>query len=271
MNSDEIITRNNVKVIGAGDHTLLLAHGFGCDQNMWRFVTGTLSRHFRIVLFDYVGSGKSDISAFDVEKYSSLEGYADDIIDVCQALDLKKVTLVGHSVSSMIGLIASIRAPEHFENLVMVCPSPCFLNLPPEYSGGFDRADLEELLDLMDKNYIGWAGYLGPLVMGAENQSEMIKELSDSFCSTDPVIAKTFANTTFFSDLRHLLPNAKHPALILQSSTDALAATSVGEFMRNAMPTSELRVIEAQGHCLHMTHPDQVDQAIIDFAQLAVE
>lgn len=270
MNQDDIISRNNVKVFGTGEHTLLLAHGFGCDQNMWRFVTSNLSKYFRIIQFDYVGSGNSDVSAFDVEKYSSLEGYAEDIIDICQVFELEKITLVGHSVSSMIGLIASVKAPQYFENIVMVCPSPCFLNQPPDYLGGFDRADLEELIELMDKNYIGWANYLGPLVMGAENSVEMIKELSDSFCSTDPIIAKTFAKATFFSDLRNLLPQAKHPALILQSGTDALAATSIGVFMHDSMPNSELKVIEAEGHCLHMTHPNEVNRSIIDFAQTDV-
>lgn len=270
MNQDDIINRNNVKVFGTGEHTLLLAHGFGCDQNMWRFVTSNLSKYFRIIQFDYVGSGNSDVSAFDVEKYSSLEGYAEDIIDICQVFELEKITLVGHSVSSMIGLIASVKAPQYFENIVMVCPSPCFLNLPPDYLGGFDRADLEELIELMDKNYIGWANYLGPLVMGAENSVEMIKELSDSFCSTDPIIAKTFAKATFFSDLRNLLAQAKHPALILQSGTDALAATSIGVFMHDSMPNSELKVIEAEGHCLHMTHPNEVNRSIIDFAQTDV-
>ncbi|MFT6607465.1 MAG: sigma-B regulation protein RsbQ [Halocynthiibacter sp.] len=270
MNANEIIRRNHVTVMGSGEHTLMLAHGFGCDQTMWRFVAGPLSRHFRVVLFDYVGAGNSDISAYSLEKYSSLDGYSEDIIDICRALEVKNITFVGHSVSSMIGLIASIKAPEHFENQVMVCPSPCFLNLPPNYLGGFDKADLEELIGLMDKNYIGWANYLGPLVMGAANSSEMIKELSDSFCSTDPVISKAFAKTTFFSDLRHLLPKVKHPSLILQSTKDALAATSIGEFMHGQMPGSQLQLIEAEGHCLHMTRPDQVSQSIIDFAQMAI-
>lgn len=268
MNKNTIISRNNVKIVGTGEHTLILAHGFGCDQNMWRFITSSLARHFRVVLFDYVGSGNADASAFDVQKYSSLEGYAEDILDICKALELEKVTFVGHSVSSMIGLIASLKAPEHFENIVMVCPSPCFLNFPPEYLGGFNRADLEELINLMDKNYIGWANYLGPLVMGAENSSEMIKELTDSFCSTDPIMSKAFANATFFSDFRHLLPETKHPVLILQSSNDALASTSIGKYMQFHMPNSELKIIKAEGHCLHMTHPDQVDRGIIDFAKM---
>lgn len=184
MGNPDILKRNNVKVIGNGEHTLVLAHGFGCDQNMWRFVTPELSKHFKVVLFDYVGSGNSDVGAFDPGKYNTLDGYAEDILDICQALELKKATLVGHSVSATIGLIASIMAPEHFASMIMVCPSPCFLNLPPDYFGGFERADLEELIDLMDKNYIGWADYLAPLVMGAGSTTEMTKELSDSFCST---------------------------------------------------------------------------------------
>ncbi|MEY8143234.1 MULTISPECIES: alpha/beta fold hydrolase [Falsihalocynthiibacter] len=243
MTKGDVLLRNNVTVIGSGEHTLLMAHGFGCDQTMWRFLTPELSKHFRIVLFDYVGNGKSDISAFNAKKYSALEGYAEDVTDICDALDLKKATLIGHSVSSMIGLIASLQSPEYFKNLVMVCPSPCFLNLPPDYFGGFDRADLEELIDLMDKNYIGWANYLAPLVMGADKGSELVGELSDSFCSTDPVIAKTFAKATFFSDLRHLLPEAMHPVLILQSSVDALAGTSIGEFVKKEIPKATLKAI----------------------------
>lgn len=265
MTTVDILKRNNVSVFGSGEQTILLAHGFGCDQNMWRFVPSELATHYRVVLFDYVGSGSSDIPAFDVERYGSLEGYAADIVDICQALELKDVTLVGHSVSSMIGLIAAIKAPEHFVKLVMVCPSPCFLNVPPDYHGGFDHADLEELVNLMDKNYIGWADYLAPLVMGTASSPEMTKELSDSFCSTDPVVAKAFARATFFSDMRHILPKAVHPTLILQSSNDALAAISVGEFVQDAIPDSQLQIVEAEGHCLHMTHPDQVDHRIVNF------
>ena len=271
MEEVNILKRNNVNVVGSGKHTLLLAHGFGCDQNMWRFVVPELSRHFRVVLFDYVGSGRSDIAAFDGEKYSSIEGYASDVVDVCRAMDLKKATLVGHSISSTIGLMASINAPEHFANLVMICPSPCFLNLPPDYFGGFHEADLEELLSLMDKNYIGWAEYLAPLVMGASDASEMTKELSESFCTTDPRVAKAFAKATFFSDMRHLLPKAKHPTLVLQSSQDALASTSIGEFVRDEIPGATLKVIEAEGHCLHMTHPEQVDRNIVSFVHADIK
>lgn len=263
--TNEIIKRNNVTVLGAGEKTLLLAHGFGCDQNMWRFMLPALTPHYKVVLFDYVGSGKSELSFYDQTRYSSLEGYAQDILDICKALDLHNVTFVGHSVSSIIGLIASIQNPKVFSNLLMICPSPCFLNFKPDYIGGFEKADLEELIDLMDKNYIGWANYLAPLVIGANNSAELIGELSGSFCSTDPLVAKTFAKATFFSDYRHLLKEAKHPTLIFQSSQDALASQAVGNFMVKQLPDAKLKLIEAQGHCLHMTHPDIVNQALREY------
>lgn len=265
MSNQRIIARNNVKIFGEGEQTLLLAHGFGCDQNMWRFVKSDLGKKYRLVLFDYVGSGKSDLASFSSEKYSALDGYAENIIDVCRALNLEKVTIVGHSVSSMIGLIASIDSPQYFANMVMICPSPCFLNFPPNYFGGFERKDLEELIDLMDKNYIGWANYLAPLVMGSNNSPELIGEMSGSFCSTDPIIARVFAEATFFSDHRDILPKAKHPALVLQSRVDALASPSVGEYVQNNLPNSKMEIIDAEGHCLHMTCPEKIVQQIIDF------
>lgn len=260
--ANEIIKRNNVTILGTGEKTLLLAHGFGCDQNMWRFMLPALTPYYKVVLFDYVGSGHSDISHYDQSRYSSLEGYAQDILDICKALDLQDAIFVGHSVSSIIGLIASVQKPTVFSQLIMICPSPCFLNFKPDYMGGFEKSDLEELIDLMDKNYIGWANYLAPLVMGSNNSEKLVGELSGSFCSTDPLVAKTFAKATFFSDYRHLLKDAKHPVLIFQSSQDALASKAVGDFMTTQLPDSELQLIEAQGHCLHMTHPDIISQAL---------
>lgn len=252
-------------VLGEGNSTLLLAHGFGCDQRVWQFLVPLLKGDYKIVLFDYAGSGKSDITQFDPQKYSTLEGYAEDILAICDALSLKDVTLIGHSVSSIIGLLATIKRPEYFTKLIMVCPCPCFLNSPPDYYGGFDKADLQELISLMDKNYIGWAQYLAPLVMGVANSSELIAELTDKFCSTDPVIAKNFANATFFSDHRATLPKARHPVLILQSEDDALAAKSIGEYMHNALPNSSVKVIPAQGHCLHMSHPQMIAPLIVEY------
>lgn len=265
--SNDIITRNKVTVVGNGHKTLVMAHGFGCDQNMWRFLVPLLSNTYTLVLFDYVGSGMSDVSQYDREKYSTLEGYAQDIIDVCESMDLKEVTLVGHSVSSIIGLLASIKRPELFSEIVMICPSPCFLNMSADYMGGFEKEDLEELLNLMDKNYIGWANYLAPLVMGTNNSEILTSELSRSFCSTDPLVAKTFARATFFSDFRHILKDAKHPVLIFQSQEDALASPNIGEFIGEQIPVSELHVINAQGHCLHMTHPNEISRLITDYVK----
>lgn len=261
----EIIERNNVRESGADGPLLLLAHGFGCDQNMWRFVMPELERDFRVIAFDYVGSGRSLATAYDRRRYASLEGYAEDIVEICDALDLSEVTLVGHSVSSMIGLIASLRVPPRFARIAMVCPSPCFLNQPPAYFGGFERSDLQALLDLMDRNYIGWAQYLAPLVIGTHSPQVLQGELAESFCSTDPRIARNFAEATFFSDHRALLAQSRHPTLILQSSVDVLAPPEVGAYMHAHMPASRLQVIEAEGHCLHMTHPQAVVDALRQF------
>ncbi|MFB0979362.1 MAG: alpha/beta hydrolase [Alteromonadaceae bacterium] len=265
--SSDVLVRNNVKLIGTGDKTLFLAHGFGCDQNMWRFLTPALISQFTIVLFDYVGSGASDISQYDKKRYSRLEGYAEDILEICDALTLSDAIFVGHSVSSIIGAIAATQKPALFSKLIMVCPSPCFLNFPPEYMGGFEKEDLLELLSLMDKNYIGWADYLAPLVIGSNNSNDLIGELSGSFCSTDPVIAKNFAEATFLSDYRHILKEIKKPSLIFQSRNDALASTSVGEYIHNHITDSKLEIIQADGHCLHMTHPEDIVDLIIEYAK----
>lgn len=242
----------------------MLAHGFGCNQQMWRFLIPELAQRFQLVLFDYVGANTSDLSAFCSKKYAELDGYAQDIIDICEALDLNKVTLVGHSVSGMISLIAAQKIPERIANLVMVCPSPCFLNDGDDYQGGFEHDDLQELLDLMDKNYIDWANYLAPLVTGTE-AGALTSELSESFCSTNPITAKTFAKATFFSDHRSLLPRNQHPTLLIQSDQDSLAAVTVGQYMAENMPHSQLQVVPARGHCLHMSHPDTVAAVIHEF------
>lgn len=262
---DDIFRRNNVNIHGTGDKVLMLAHGFGCDQRMWRFVVPELSKRYTLVLFDYVGSGNSDLSSFSIDRYSSLHGYAQNVVDIIDKLQLENVAFVGHSVSSMIGLIASLERPRQFADLVMVCPSPCFLNDLPDYEGGFERSDLEELIQLMDKNYIGWADYLAPLVMGASASEELVGEISGSFCSTDPVVAKTFANATFFSDHRNLLSQCTTRTLILQAASDALASVKVGEHIRQNIAESELNVIQAEGHCLHMTNPDTTTNSIMNF------
>lgn len=260
-----ILKRNNIHITGEGEKTVLLAHGFGCDQNMWRFMKSDLEKQFKVVLFDYVGSGQSDLASFSKERYATLDGYAKDIEEILIALDLNDVSIIGHSVSSIIAGIASTRVGVRISDITMICPSPCFLNLPPDYNGGFDRDDLEELINLMDKNYIGWANYLAPLVMGAGHSSELIGELSDSFCSTDPIVAKTFAKATFFSDYRLLLKNIITPALIFQSAKDSLASPEVGNYMADNIMNSKLELIGAEGHCLHMTDPDLIIPSLIKF------
>ncbi|EPX58481.1 Hydrolase [Cystobacter fuscus DSM 2262] len=264
MNSN-ILVRNNVKLMGQGSRTMLFAHGFGCDQNMWRFVAPSFAEDYRLVLFDYVGSGRSDLRAYNPERYSNLNGYAQDILDICAALDLKDVILVGHSVSAMISLLAAVKEPQRFHRLVLVSPSPRYVNEPPDYVGGFERKDLEELLDTMDRNYIGWASLLAPLVMRNPDRPELTSELHESFCSTDPIIARRFAEVTFFADNRRDLPNLTVPSLILQCSEDLLAPVSVGQYVHRHLPRSTLRIMRATGHCPHMSDPEETSGLIKEY------
>ncbi|MDX1419216.1 MAG: alpha/beta hydrolase [Rubricoccaceae bacterium] len=252
----DILARNNVTVTGRGTQPMLFAHGFGCDQTMWRFVAPAFEEDYRVVLFDYVGSGRSDLGAYDPERYGSLEGYAQDVLDVCERLDLHEVVFVGHSVSSMIGALAAREAPDRFAHLIMIGPSPCYLN-DGDYAGGFDRADLEGLLDLMDKNYIGWANFLAPVVMKNEERPGLTRELEESFCSTDPVAARRFAEATFFSDNRADLAEVPVPALVLQCSEDAIAPDAVGDYVHRHLPRSTFHHLAATGHCPHMSHPEE--------------
>lgn len=261
----DIIERNNVNVFGKGTQPMLFAHGFGCDQNMWRFVAPAFADDYRVVLFDYVGAGKSDLGAFDVQRYGALDGYAQDIIDVCETLDLRDVIFVGHSVSSMIGALAALRKPEYFSRLIMVGPSPRYINDLPDYFGGFERADIEGLLDLMDKNYLGWANFLAPVVMKNPERQELTDELEQSFCSTDPTTSRNFARVTFFSDNRSDLPHLTVPSLILQCTDDAIAPIEVGNYVHSQLPNSTLRQLEATGHCPHMSHPEETIAAIKDY------
>jgi len=264
-----IFARNNVKVVGGDGPVLMYAHGFGCNQKMWDRVTPAFKSTHQQVLFDYVGSGKSDLSAFDPDKYASLSGYAQDVLDICDALDLKSgVTFVGHSVSCSVGILASIARPGLFDKLVLLGANPCFVNRPPAYVGGFEKEDLEGLLDLMDQNYIGWANYLAPVVSAQDGQGSVTKELSESFCSTDPTVAKVFARTTFFSDNRKDLPKVAVPCLIIQHRTDSLAPISVGEYVHTHLAGSTLKVLDVHGHCAHMSDSQLVVEAMREFIDM---
>jgi len=265
----DVLVRNNVRVFGNGTQALLFAHGFGCDQNMWRFLTPAFEEEYRIVLFDYVGAGKSDISCYSPERYRSLEGYAQDVLDICEALNLSEVIFVGHSVSGVVGMLASIRAPHRFDRLILVGPSPRYLNDPPDYVGGFERRDIEGLLEMMDKNYMGWAHYLAPVVMGNPETPGMRAELEQSFCSTDPIIARQFAEVTFFGDNRSDLPKVSTPSLILQCAQDLIAPVEVGHYLHRELTDSTLRLMEATGHCPHMSHPEETIRAIKDYLSAA--
>lgn len=260
-----VLVRNNVKVFGSGKQSLMFAHGFGCDQSMWRFITPAFENEYQIILFDYVGSGKSNLDAYNPEQYATLQGYAQDVLEICDALSLKEVIFVGHSVSSMIGVLASIERPELFKSLILVVPSPCYINHPPDYVGGFERADIEGLLDMMDKNYLGWASFLAPVIMKNSDLPELGQELEASFCSTDPNIARRFAEATFYADNRTDLPKVKTPSLIIQVTDDAIAPVSVGEFIHSNLPDSTLHLMNASGHCPHMSHPKETINIIKEY------
>lgn len=260
-----VFTRNKVRVSGEGSATMIFAHGFGCDQTMWRFLAPSFERRYRTITFDLTGSGGSDLSAYDRAKYGSLHGYADDVLEILDACGGAGPTVfVGHSVSAMIGLLATIKAPQRFAAQVMVGPSPCYIN-DGDYVGGFNRADIDELLETMDANYLGWSSSMAPAIMGAPDRPELGAELADSFCRNDPEIARHFARVTFLSDHRADLPLSRTPALILQCSDDIIAPRSVGEYMRRHLPASTLHVIDNVGHCPHLSAPTESSRAIDAF------
>ena len=258
--------RNNVNVFGDGDITMVLAHGFGCDQNMWRYLTPAFSKHFKILLFDLVGSGGSNIASYDYQKYDSLQGYADDLLEVINEFCTGPVVFVGHSVSAMIGMLASIKSPKQFLTQIMVGPSPCYIN-DGDYCGGFSREDIEDLCHTMESNYLGWSSTMAPAMMGAPEQPELGEELTNSFCRTDPQVAKHFARVTFLSDHRADVPKTQTPTLILQCSDDFIAPCTVGEFLHQNLPNSTLQVIDNVGHCPHLSAPDVSTRMIQDYLQ----
>ncbi len=265
----KITSRNNVKSFGEGEQVMMFAHGFGCDQNMWRYITPAFEHEYKIVLFDYVGAGKSDLSSYNPERYSSLHGYAQDVLDICEELRLSNIIFVGHSVSSMIGLLAAVEKPHFFSHIIMVGPSACYLN-DGQYVGGFERTDIEGLLETMEKNYIGWANFLAPAIMANTDRPELGQELTESFCSTDPVVANQFARATFFSDNREDLVKLKTPSLILQCSEDIIAPLEVGHYLHRNLGRSTLKILKAKGHCPHMSEPEETILAMKDYLAVTV-
>lgn len=243
---------------------MMFAHGFGCDQNMWRYVAPAFEDRFQTVLFDHVGAGDSDLGAYDAKKYSTLDGYADDVVEIGKELGLKGVVFVGHSVSAMIGLLASLKAPGMFKSLIMVGPSPRYIN-DGEYVGGFEQPQISELLSFLGENHMGWSAAMAPVIMGNANRPQLGEELMNSFCRTDPEIAKQFATVTFNSDNRADLEKLKIPTLVLQCSEDVIAPLAVGQFVHKHIPNSELVILNATGHCPNLSAPDEVISAIRGF------
>lgn len=257
-------SRNNVHVAGSGSATMVFAHGFGCDQTMWRFLAPAFATRFRTISYDLVGSGRSDASAYDRARYGTLHGHADDLLAILDEFATGPVVFVGHSVSTMIGLLATIKAPEKFVAQVMVGPSPCYID-DGDYVGGFSRSDIDELLETMDANYLGWSSSLAPVIMGAPGRPDLRSELADSFCRNDPEIAKHFARVTFLSDHRADVPRSTVPALILQCSDDLVAPLGVGRYLHRQLPASTLHVIDNVGHCPHMSAPTESSRVIEAF------
>ena len=261
-----VLTRNYVTVSGDGTQPMLFAHGYGCDQQMWRLVAPAFAPSHKIVLFDHVGAGRSDLSAYDRAKYSSLRGYADDVLAICAELDLHDVIFVGHSVSAMIGILSAIQEPERFASLVLVGPSPRYIDdADADYVGGFARKDIDDLLEFQDSNFLGWSSTLAPVIMQNPDRPELAEELNNSFCRTDPEIAKQFAAVTFLSDNRDDLPRASIPALVLQCREDAIAPLAVGEYVHRHLPDSEFVLLDATGHCPHLSAPAETIAAITSF------
>jgi sigma-B regulation protein RsbQ len=261
------LDQHNVHELGPADgRPMMFAHGYGCDQNMWRLVAPRFSDRYRVVLFDHIGAGGSDLSAYDPDRYGSLAGYADDVIELCDQLHLSDVIFVGHSVSAVIGVLAAAARPDLFASLVLVGPSPRYIN-DDGYTGGFTRADIDELVASVDSNYLGWSSAMAPVIMGRPDRPELGQELEDSFCRTDPGIARRFARVTFLSDNRADLEQVPTPALVLQCTDDVIAPLSVGEYVRDHLPNATMTLLNATGHCPHLSAPDETVDAMEQFLE----
>jgi sigma-B regulation protein RsbQ len=254
-------TRNNVKVLGQGDQAMVFAHGYGCDQNMWRFITPAFLKDYKVVLFDHVGAGRSDITAYNRGRYGTLKGYAEDVLALCRELELTRPVFVGHSVSAMIGVLAAVAEPERFDKLVLIGPSPCYIN-DGDYVGGFSRGDIDGLLDSLDSNYLGWSSAMAPVIMGNPDRPQLGEELTNSFCRTDPEIARHFAHVTFLSDNRADLPKVKTRSLVLQCSQDVIAPEVVGRYVQRNLADSEFVQMKATGHCPNLSAPEETVAAM---------
>ena len=264
VHMSHVLKRHNVNVIGGHHQTMVFAHGFGCDQNMWRYVAPAFAKDYRLVLFDYIGSGGSDASHYRASHYNTLDAYANDVLAIVSELGLERAIFVGHSVSAMIGVLAAIKEPTRFERLVLIGPSPRYLN-DGGYVGGFERADIDALIESLDSNYLGWSSTMAPVIMGNADRPELGQELTNSFCQMDPHIARNFARVIFYSDNRSDLPKVKAQTLVLQCSSDVIAPAAVGEYVHKQVPNSELVQLAATGHCPNLSAPDETVAAMKRF------
>ncbi|WP_206508512.1 alpha/beta fold hydrolase [Rhodococcus sp. KRD197] len=261
----DVRVKNNVRVVGAENGpTVMLAHGFGCDQHLWRGVTHLLGPTCRVVLFDHVGAGASDRSEWDEEKYSTLEAYAADVVTIAQELGLHGAVFVGHSVAAMIGVLAVADQPDLFSKLVLLTPSPRYLD-DTDYRGGFSREDIDELLESLDSNYLGWSAAMAPVIMDNPERPELGEELTASFCRTDPACARAFARATFLSDNRSDLARVTVPTLVIECANDSLAPRGVGKYVHDAIAGSELVTLDTSGHCPHLSDPEVTAAAVLAF------
>lgn len=270
LNEISTVERNNVRIFGEGTRPMLFAHGYGCDQNMWRYVYPAFEDEYRIVLFDHTGAGNSDDSQYSFEKYSTLDGYAEDILEICEELGLKDVILVGHSVSSMIAVLAAAKQPKLFSKLILIGPSPRYIN-DGDYKGGFNKEDIDELIEALDSNYLGWAANMAPVIMGNGEKPELGEELTNSFCRTNPEIAKHFAQVTFLSDNRKDLASVDVPTLVMQCSEDVIAPREVGEYVHQNIKNSSFHLLKATGHCPNLSAPEETIGAIKKFFEETAE
>jgi sigma-B regulation protein RsbQ len=259
-----MLARNNVRIMGQGQQSVVFAHGYGCDQNVWRLMAPAFLDHYRVVLFDHVGSGGSDLAAYDRERYATLRGYAEDVLDLCDAVCADAPVYVGHSVGAMIGALAAAKRPGCFSRMVMVAPSPCHLN-DGEYQGGFERSDIDELLLFLDRNRLGWARLMATTIMGNPERPELAADLADSFCRTDPAVARQFARVSFLSDHRAVLPAVATETLLLRCTLDAVAPETVGRYMEAKLPRAQLVQLAATGHCPHLSAPAETASAVLSW------
>ncbi|HEU4538641.1 MAG TPA: alpha/beta hydrolase [Polyangiaceae bacterium] len=261
-------SRNNVTTLGGGARTLLFANGFGCDQSIWRFVAPALAHDYRVVLFDYAGSGRSDPAAYDPRRYNSLDGYARDITEIAEALELRDAVLVAHSIGCTVGIRAALEAPHLFERLVLLNPSPRFLNDPPDYVGGFERSDIDALLDLMGRNFFEWASAFSGMIV---KEPALAREMRDTFCALNRNAASRFAELAFLSDAREDLPRVRHPSLVVQCSRDDIAPTVVGEYVHRHLLRSKYVLLDAAGHCPHISHPREIEARVRQYLRTPTE